>query len=59
MSDLRRSRSDLRDTGEAVTAWMRWILRDEPSELAEVGELVIADAIDCLRAARQFLKGGS
>jgi hypothetical protein len=54
---LNHSRADLRVTGEAVTAWFRWVLHKEESDLVEVGELVIADAIDSVRAVRRFLKG--
>jgi hypothetical protein len=42
-----------------VTAWLRWVLHNEESDLAEVGELVVGDLIDCLRGVRRFLKGGS
>lgn len=57
MNGLHRSRADLRETGEAVTAWFKWVLHNEESDLVEVGELVIADTIDSIRAVRRFLKG--
>jgi hypothetical protein len=55
VSALGRSRVDLRETADALTAFFHG--GDEDAR--EVGALVLADVADCLRAVRSFItKGG-
>lgn len=55
MSAFLRSRKDLAESAVGLLA----LFRGEEGEAAEVGALVVADAVNCLQIVRTFLTKSS